>query len=449
MTRHRISLGLALAAVLLVVAAERLESRVAARSAPPPAAPADTLVSMYDVGGVSVIQRRTPAGEIVALRVYLLGGSRQVDATNAGIEPLMLIASEYGTKSYPGNATRSAQSRTGSAVVVGTEADWTTLEFVGLAEDFDSTWAVVADRLVHPTLDSATIAIAKQRTLVAARARVDGPDGIVRQIAESLAFAGHPYRNPTGGTIASLTAITPAMVRAYHAANMVTSRLLVVVAGNVSRAQVENAVKRTLATLPAGTYKWSLPERWQPKATAIAVRSQQLPTNYIVGMFGGPIASSREVIALQEGLGIIGGRMYGPMRDSGLTYAAGAGFLSRGASGGMIMVSTGSPDRAHKIINESIELMVGSFPAPTTMFNTQNWEKQYLSAIETAASTVDLLGDSYLYHGDFRYFENFGNELRQLGAGDVSRAVRAYVKNIQWAYLGDTLKLPRAAMMKY
>jgi zinc protease len=448
MSRHTRTLGASFSVVAMIATADHagLSRRVPAF--PRSSVAADSLAVMYDVGGISVIQRRALAGETVAAEIYLLGGARQVDASTAGIEAVLLSASEYGTKSFPGAATREAESRTGSGVGVGVEPDWTTIGFVGLAEDFDSTWAIVADRLMHPTLDSTAVAIGKRHVLAAIAARTAGPDGIVRQMAESVAYAGHPYQNPTGGTVASVSALTPAAVRDYQANQVVGSRLLVVVAGNLTRARVEGAVQRTLATLPKGAYKWTLPEPWKPTATTIAVKRQQLPTNYIFGLFGGPQASSAEVNALESGLGNIGGAANALMRDSGLTYDAGAGMLSQGATGGVLHVSTGSPARALKIFNDWIDAyMTANFRQVNG--TASNYASEYLSMMETPRSQVNILAESYLYHGDFRYRENFASTVRQMSPTDMQRALRAYLKNVQWAYLGDTMQLPRALMTKY
>ena len=53
----------------------------------------DTLTSEFEVAGVRVILRRNTANDVVAANLYLLGGTRQVTAADAGIEVLLLSAS--------------------------------------------------------------------------------------------------------------------------------------------------------------------------------------------------------------------------------------------------------------------------------------------------------------------------------------------------------------------
>src|SRR5881394_2532002 len=123
----------------------------------------------FDVSGVHVILRQNTANNVVAANLYLLGGSRQVTEANAGIEPILLDVSERGTLHYPKNSLRRAMSMLGtkiavppivdwrlfmlgSEIVVAPSADRTMMGIRSSTEVFDSTWAIFADRLMHPTL---------------------------------------------------------------------------------------------------------------------------------------------------------------------------------------------------------------------------------------------------------------------------------------------------------
>ena len=67
-----------------------------------PSRPDTAVTTKFDVDGVTVILRRNTANEVIAANLYLLGGARQLTPTNAGIEALLLLASERGTRKFPG-----------------------------------------------------------------------------------------------------------------------------------------------------------------------------------------------------------------------------------------------------------------------------------------------------------------------------------------------------------
>ena len=143
----------------------------------------DSLTTSYEVGGVRVVHRLTPANDIVAANVYLLGGVRQTTEANAGIEPLLLEASDRGTREYPGERVRTTLSRLGSSIVVDAETDWTMFGLRATRDGFDSTWSVLASRLMHPTFDSAQVTLVREQLLAGIRQRGDSPDALVSFIA--------------------------------------------------------------------------------------------------------------------------------------------------------------------------------------------------------------------------------------------------------------------------
>src|SRR2546426_1638562 len=106
----------------------------------------DTLTTSYQVSGVRVIQRVNLATDVVAVRLYLLGGTRQLTERTAGIEALFLRTSEYGTAQFPDEAARRAMARTGSIVSLEPEGDWTVVGFTGLARDLGQARRVFARR---------------------------------------------------------------------------------------------------------------------------------------------------------------------------------------------------------------------------------------------------------------------------------------------------------------
>src|SRR3954465_5334582 len=93
-----------------------------------------TVTTSFEVDGVKVILRESNANNVVAANLYLLGGTRQITAANAGIEPLVLEGSERGTKNYPKATLRRKMSRLGSEIVTVPSDDWTMFGIRATAE---------------------------------------------------------------------------------------------------------------------------------------------------------------------------------------------------------------------------------------------------------------------------------------------------------------------------
>lgn len=411
----------------------------------------DTATTAYSVGGVQVIQRRNTANDVVAVNLYLLGGTRQLTPKTAGIETMLLATSEYGTTKYPLDALRRALAVTGSAIVIDPDVDWTVFGFRGIRQELDSTWAVWADRLMAPRLDSSAVELVRNQLLTSARQRRITPDALVRVLADSATFSGHPYALDPVGSEESLTSITRADLRRYHDTQLVTSRMLLVVVGNVTREQVERLVSGTLAKLPRGSYQWQLPPSVPTRQTSIAVESRQLPTNYVIGYFAGPSAGSEDYPAFRVAMALLSSSLHRVIREErSLSYVAYAPVLDRAQSSGGVYTTTVAPEQVFPLMRQQIErlqrewLQAAGLREYVEQFITDYWTDN-----ETSAGQADALARAQLYRGDYRVAGRFMDEIRRVSPDDVRRVARTYMHNIQFAYVGDPDRVPTNEVKRF
>lgn len=408
------------------------------------------LTTSFEVSGVRVILRQNAANNVVAANLYLLGGARQVSAANAGIEPILLDVSERGTARYSKNVLRRAMSRLGSEVVVRANADWTMFGIRSSTEVFESTWEIFADRVMTPTLATAEVNLVKAQYLSGIRQRRDDPDELASYLADSITFAGHPYSVSVAGNERSIQAIDSAALREYHNKEIVTSRMLLVVVGNVDRAHIEKLVAQTLGRLPRGTYKWTSPPRVPERETAVVVERRQLPTNYIVGYYSGPLATGDDYRALRVATMVLTGRMFAEIRTrQNLTYDVHAPFVDRAATVGGLYVSTASPDTTMKLMKAAVTALQTGLVDPVGLRQMeQQFITEYFLDNETNAAQADFLARAQLYEGDYRAADRFVSELRNVTPEAVQRVARKYMKGFRFAYVGDPAKLnPRTVSL--
>ena len=411
----------------------------------------DSLTTSYEVGGVRVIHRLTPANDVVAANVYLLGGVRQATPENAGLEPLLLEVSDRGTQDYPGDRIRATLARLGSSIVVAPETDWTMFGLRATREGFDSTWAVLASRLMNPTLDPEQLSLVREQLLAAVRQRSDNPDALVSFIADTFAFSGHPYARSALGTEQSLSRLTVADLKRYHAEQIVKSRMLVVIVGNVQRARVERLVMRTLAKLPVGAYRWTLPNSVPARAPGFAIDSRALPTNYLLGYYLGPPAGSKDYQALRVAAAVLSGQLFAEIRSRrNLTYAVDAPFVERAIASGGLYVTTVSPDTTLALMRQQVTaLQQGTIDREALERLVQQFITEYFLNNETNAEQANFLARAQLYRGDFRVADLFVDELREVTPEDVQRVARQYMRDIRFAYVGDSQRLSARSLKSF
>jgi zinc protease len=417
-----------------------------------PAPTTDTATTTkFAVGDIPVILRHNTANDVVVAKVYLLGGARQLTAATAGIEALLLEASERGTRHFPGAAVRQRTARLGSTIEIEATDDWSAIGLKSVRSTFDSTWALLADRLIAPTLDPAEVAIVREQAVSGARQRGTQPDDAATELADSLLYLQHPYALSTAGTVASLSAMTAAQLRQYHDNQIVTSRMLIVVVGNVERAQVERLVRTTLGTLPRGSYEWTPPPAVPVLGGAVALDNRPLPTNYLLGYVPGPAATSPDYAALRVATAVLSGRLFSEVRSRrNLSYAVESPFLERAYAVGGLYVTTVNPNAVLRIMrSELTTLQSDEVEAEGLKRLEQQFITEYYLKNETNEDQANVLARAELYQGDYRKADQFMDDLRRVTPADVIRVAKQYMTGFRFAYVGDASQLDQTLLRQF
>ena len=304
---------------------------------------------------------------------------------------------------------------------------------------------------MQPTLDSASMEVVRTRMLSAAARRHSSPEEHAWFLADSLAFRGHPYAVDPDGSDRSLRSLTSEILRRYASDQFVTTRMLLVVVGDLPRDRVERAIQRSFGTLPRGSYVWALPEPLKAAKAEVAVVDRASTTNYVVGAMAGPPRNSPDYPAFDRAMRLLGSWISYLVRDmAGLSYAANVVVAERGAPSALIYLSTTNPDSAIKIVNNVLKAYESQvkIPRPTLRESAKSFNSAYTYSTESASGQASLLGRAALYDGDPTAASRLADVMGKVASPDLRRAIRVYGKNIQYAFVGDTSRMPRAEMLK-
>lgn len=396
--------------------------------------------SSYEFSGLKVIHAERRASEVVAVRLYLLGGTRQVTEENCGVEALLLETI--------GLEARDAFRATGSRATLEATPDWTVTGFVALKRDFDSAWSGFIGSLLEPQLSEEAIHLASRLLTTRIRRERTRPEERVASGARRFAFKGHPYAINPLGTLSSLGALTRADLQLYHDEQFVTSRMLLVVVGAISATEVESLVTESLGRLPAGDYRWTLPPKMPDRPAAWAVEPQQLPTSYIVGYFSGPSPDDPDYFPFLVSVAAVSGNIAQRVREEEtLSYAAYASVLDYARPIGGIHVSSANPGEAmvqiRDVLSDISEYLVttNNPMAP----RTPRW-RRYLEQLalwelfrwSSSDGQAAALAKSYLYLGRLDTPEAYSRSFVRVDPTSIARMVRRYMRGIQWVFMGDT-----------
>lgn len=429
-----------LASVAMLAGASLMFAPVAVR------AQTDTSTTTFNVNGLQVIVRRNTANNVVAANVYLLGGKQQLTPATQGIESLLLRASERGTKRFPGATLRQLTARLGTDYVVDPSDDWTLFGFTGIRTTFDSSFDILADRLTEPSLDSGEVELVRAQMMTGVREEENNPDALLRHLADSLVYVGHPYGFSPDGTESSLFSISLAQLRHYQETQMVTSRMLLVIVGNVDRAHVQDLVTRDFGQAQRGNYTWSPPHSPPNLGRALVVHAAQLPTNYLLGYYQGPPARDPDYQALRVATAVLSGRFFTEIRSQrNLSYEVEAPFVERALSSGGVYVTTVYPDSTLRIMRAEIDRLQREPIDPEGLKRlVQQFITDYFLKNETNGDQATFLARAQIYQGDYRAASHFVDDLKRVQPEDVRRVAMKYMHDFRFAYVGKPEALSKA-----
>jgi zinc protease len=302
-----------------------------------------------------------------------------------------------------------------------------------------------------PTLAPAEVEIAREQMIAGARQRSTQPDDAATELADSLLYVNHPYAVPATGTPTSIASITPEQLKQYHAQQFVTSRMLLVVVGNVERAEVERLVRGTIATMPRGSYKWTPPPPVVATGRAVAVDNRALPTNYVLGYVSGPAATTRDYMALRVATAVLSGRLFTEVRSRrNLSYAVESPFVERAYAVAGLYVTTVDPNAVLRIMRNELSTLQTETVDPDGLKRLeQQFITEYFLKNETNADQANVLARAEVFEGDYRAADRFMESLQRVTPEDVRRVARQYMKEFRFAYVGDASKLDRSLLSQF
>ncbi|HEV2861128.1 MAG TPA: pitrilysin family protein [Pyrinomonadaceae bacterium] len=416
--------------------AERVPARV-----PAAADPTDLtkLVTEFETGGLKVLVKRREKSQSVVAGLFLRGGARNVTAENAGVEALMLDVATEASANFPRERMRRELSRTGTSISYGLNYDYSVLTLASTRRHFDRAWEIFSDAALRPSFTPDDFERVKNRLVVSRSDDADTPDSFLQLLQSKVAYAGHPYLNDPRGTAESVARLTVDDVRRYHQQVMQTSRLLLVVVGDVDPQQIRQKVEGTLAKLPRGDYKPSPLPQLTFAAPSVAVTQRELPTNYVQGIFAAPPLTSDDIYAMRVASAILQNRVFVEVRvRRNLSYAPDAFLGSQGANTGGIYVTAVDANQAVRVmLDEIAKLQSVPVSADELKATAQQFLTRHYLAQETNAAQAGELAQYELIGGGWRNAGGFIERLRGVSSQDVARVTRTYMRNLQFVVIGN------------
>lgn len=404
-----------------------------------------SLVTEFEINGLKVLFKRREGGQSVAAGLFIKGGSRNITAANAGVENLMLQVATEASAGYPRERMRSELARTGTVITSSDNYDYSVLSMTSTRANFDNMWNLFTDIALRPALTKEDFDLAKTRALASLADDSDDPDTYLQRLQENSAYAGHPYVNRPEGTVESVSKLTVEDVRRYHQQVMETSRLLLVVVGDLNVNQLRQQITNSFGKLPRGSYRADSVPQLTFSAPSVNVTERSLPTNYVQGLFAAPPLTSPDIYPMEIASAMLRDRVFEEVRvKRNLSYAPSAFLSSQAANVGGIYVSAVNANQAVRVMLDEIRRLQTQ---PLDQTDITGVVSQYLTSYylgqETNAAQAASLAEWELIGGGWRNsFETLAR-LRAVSPADVQRVAQKYMRNIRFVVLGNPTQIDK------
>jgi len=408
------------------------------------------LVTELDVNGLKILVKRRPNAPTVAAGLFIRGGARNITDKNAGIENMMLSVATEGSTRFARATLRRELSRTGSSIGASVSNDYSAVSFASTRQNFENTWNIFTDLMLHPTFAPEDIERARAQISTGLREQETNSDNFLQILQDRVIYASHPYANDVNGTLDNIARFSSKDLSDYHKKLMVTSRLLLVVVGDIDPKEVQVRVAETLAKLPRGDYKeGSYPALDFSKGT-LDITSRTLPTNYVQGVFNAPSLGSPDYYAMRVAVTVLQSRIYQEVRiNRQLSYAPNAELGSFSSNVGNIYVTAVDANQAVKVMLDEVNnLKTKQIDEETIDGISGHFLTLHFLGQETNAAQAGELAKYELIGGGWRKAFGFLDKIRQVTPAEVQAVSQKYMKNLRFVVIGDSKAINREIFLQ-
>ena len=321
--------------------------------------------------GARVYFVAAPEIAMVDTRVVFAAGSAR-DGDHPGIANLTNGLLNEGAGELDADAFNNEMSATGAIMGHGAERDMAFASLRTLAEGAHARRALELFTLAlgKPRFDTSAIERDKARTLVALEHKAQSPDAVATDAFYASLYPKHPYGSPPDGTSASVSALTQADIRAFHARYYVARNAVIAIVGALDKAGASAIAEQLSQALPAGERAPALPSVALPEASDKHVEFPSIQSHVMVGM-PGISRGDADYFPLLVGNHALGGSslvsiLFDEVRDKrGLSYSVSSYFIAMAEAGPFVaelQTDRKQQDEALKVLRDTIARFVRQGP---------------------------------------------------------------------------------------
>lgn len=254
---------------------------------PPPFVP-PTPVAYTRPNGMTVWLLERHALPIVAIQVVVPAGAASDPADKGGLALATANMLDEGAGARGALEISRDVDRLGATLQTGAFADYAFASLTSLKKNLAPASAILGDVIVKPTFSPVEWKRVHDLWMNELKARASEPDAVANVVSLRQLFGNDPYGHPTNGTLKSAAKVSLEDVKRFYTTSWRPDHATVVVAGDVTRAEIDPLLDRVLGA-------WKAPK---PDANAKAPAPANAETKAKAD--GGGVQNGRRVVVVDR-----------------------------------------------------------------------------------------------------------------------------------------------------
>jgi zinc protease len=287
-----------------------------------------------------------------------------------------------------------------------------------------------------PTFPADSLARTKNQLLSGFEYQKQNPGKLAGMKLFDKLYGDHPYAHPTEGNAKSITPITIAQLKAFHAKAYAAGNVVIALVGDLSRAEAEAIAAQVSAALPKGPALPKIADPVEPKAGLTHIEFPSKQTHLMLAQLGID-RNDPDYVALTLGNSVLGGggfgsRLMSEVREKrGLTYGVSSGFTPMEVQGPfMIALQTRAElsENTLKLVQDITRDFLISGPTQKELDDAKR-ELSGSFPLSTASNSdiVGQLGAIGFYNLPLTYLEDFMQQAQSVTVEQVKVAMNKHL----------------------
>jgi predicted Zn-dependent peptidase len=189
---------------------------------------------------------------IVNMQFVFTNAGSITDTKTAGLAKMSAKVMNEGTSKLGSSAFAEALEAKAISISSSTGSETFVMEVSSLKEEFDEALGYFDMLLKDPNITKDALLKVKTTTIGSLTAKENDFDYVASNELKSILFDGTPLANPSWGTIESVKSVKLDDVREFIKTNLVSSKLIVVVGGDVDIDALKTKLKKIISNMPKG-----------------------------------------------------------------------------------------------------------------------------------------------------------------------------------------------------